>query len=571
MNLAGYIRPCVPVNTLKPEVSKGERADDCAGARRLMPSRGSARFSARKVWCARESAAWRTSKRPEGRAPIAVHHSTLEFGANAPSHRPCMLNVECWMLHVFLVCLLTGCAVGPDFHRPAPLPGQSAPKNFSASGTNLVIWKLAEPSAAAPHGEWWRMFNDPELGRLETLALTNNQNLAAAAARLAQARELTAAARSEFFPQLTAGGTPGGDFTRQRTSVNAPQSGQPAGAEHTYDTFTAPLYLGWELDLWGRVRRLSEAAKARFAASADDLESAKLDVTAEVAADYFSVQTLTDEYTLIANTIEAYRRSLELTQNRRRGGIVSDLDVAQAATQLHSAEAQLPDIELRRAQTQHALAILCGRSPMEFPMASNLRTSPTVPAIPPGLPAELLEHRPDIAAAERRMAAANADVGVAKAAFFPAFKFNGLAGLQSVNASSWFLWPSRFWSVGPNLEMPLFTGGLNTANLARTRAAYTETVASYRQTVLSAFGEVEDSLAAQQWLADEWNAENEAVVAALHALDIANNRYQAGLVTYLDVATAQTAALTQERNAVELQGARLTACVNLIKALGSGW
>jgi multidrug efflux system outer membrane protein len=194
-----------------------------------------------------------------------------------------------------------------------------------------------------------------------------------------------------------------------------------------------------------------------------------------------------------------------------------------------------------------------------------------MPAIPPGLPAELLEHRPDVAAAERRMAAANADVGVAKAAFFPAVKFNGMAGLQSVNASSWFDWPSRLWSVGPNVDLPLFTGGLNSANLARTRAAYDETVATYRQTVLGAFGEVEDSLAAQAWLAEECDAEQEAVAAARHALEIANNRYRAGLVTYLDVATAQTAALTQERNAVELEGARLTACVNLIKALGSGW
>jgi multidrug efflux system outer membrane protein len=451
------------------------------------------------------------------------------------------------------------------------LPAQAAPKNFSSGRTNLVLWKTAEPSAAEPRGEWWRMFNDPELGQLETLALTNNQNLAAAAARLAQARDLAAAARSEFYPQLNAGGTPGGDLTRQRTSANEPQNGLASGTAHTYTTFTAPIYLGWELDLWGRVRRLSEAAHARIIASADDLESAKLDVAAEVAADYFSVQTLTDEYTLIANTIETYRRSLELTQNRRRGGIVSDLDVAQAATQLHSAEAQLPDIQLRRAQTQHALAILCGRPPMDFSVATNLQAGPTIPAIPPGLPAELLEHRPDIAAAERRMAAANADVGVAKAAFFPAIKFDGLAGLQSVSAGSWFDWPSRFWSVGPSLELPLFTGGLNTANLARTRAAYDETVASYRQTVLGAFGEVEDNLAAQHWLADEWNAENQAVVAAQHALDIANNRYRAGLVTYLDVATAQTDALIQERNAVELQGARLTACVNLMKALGSGW
>ena len=466
---------------------------------------------------------------------------------------------------------LAGCAVGPDYHRPPALPGQPAPKAYDNDHTNGVTWKVAEPAASQPRGQWWQMFTDTELNRLETLALTNNQNLSAAAARLEESRQLVAAARSEYYPQFTAGGTPGGDITRQRTSVNEPVQGKAAGVSHIYDTFTAPIYLGWEVDLWGRVRRLSEAARARYYASADDLESARLDVATEVANDYFSLLTLDDEYRLIANTIEAYRRSLELTQNRRHGGIVSDLDVAQAATQLHSAEVQLPDIELRRAKIRHALAILCGRPPMEFAIDTQPGRTPAVPFVPPGLPAELLEHRPDISAAERRMAAANADVGVAKAAFFPAVRLNGLAGFQSVDASSWFDWPSRMWSVGPNVDLPLFTGGLSRANLAASRAAYDENVANYRQTVLGAFGDVEDSLAAQRWLADEWTAENEAVTAARHALEIADNRYRAGLVTFLDVATAQTEALDQERNAVELQGARLTASVNLVRALGCGW
>jgi len=475
------------------------------------------------------------------------------------------------LLPVLFGVALAGCAVGPDYHKPAPLPAQPMAKNFDDNGTNSVAWKVAEPSADIPRGDWWRIFSDVELNRIETLALTNNQNLVAAVARLEQSRQLAAAARSEYYPQIAAGGTPNGDITRQRTSANEPLSGKAAGIAHTYNTFTAPLYLGWEIDLWGRVRRLSEAAHARQVASADDLEAAKLEIATEVANDYFTIKTLDDEYTLIANTIDAYRRSLELTQNRRKGGVVSDLDVAQAGTQLHIAEAQLPDIKLRREQTLHALAVLCGYSPIDFTVATN-RTKPTaVPNVPPGLPAELLEHRPDIAAAERRMAAANADVGVAKAAFFPAVRLNGLAGFQSISASSMFNWSSRLWAVGPSLELPLFTGGLNRANLLRTRAAYNEAVAGYRQTVLGAFGEVEDSLAAQLWLADEWNAENQAVDAARHALEIANNRYKAGLVTYLDVATAQTEALTQERTAVELQGARLTACVNLIKALGGSW
>ncbi len=472
---------------------------------------------------------------------------------------------------ISLLALVAGCAVGPDYPRPAALPGQPLPDSSSDSSTSHVVWKIAEPSAHLPRGEWWQLFGDNELNRLAALAFTNNQDLAAAAARVEQSRNLVAAARSEFFPQLTAGGTPNGDFNRQRTSASQPLQGKAAGQSHTYDTFTAPLYLGWELDLWGRVRRESQAARARYIASADDLQSARLAVAAEVADDYFILRALDDELQLITTTIDAYRRSLELTQNRRRGGIVSDLDVAQAATQLHSAEAQLPVIKLQRAQTLHALAVLCGQSPVDFAVANGDITPAQVPAIPSILPGELLEHRPDIAAAERRMAAANADVGVAKAAFFPAVKINGLAGFQSVGLDSWFDWPNRFWSVGPNVELPLFTGGLNRANLAAAHAAYDETVASYRQTVLGAFAEVENALAAQQLLAEEWKGENAALIAARRTLELASNRYKAGLVTYLDVATAQADALAHERTVTQLSGARLTATVNLVKALGCGW
>jgi NodT family efflux transporter outer membrane factor (OMF) lipoprotein len=231
----------------------------------------------------------------------------------------------------------------------------------------------------------------------------------------------------------------------------------------------------------------------------------------------------------------------------------------------------LPVIKLERAQTLHALAVLCGQSPVNFAVANSTATPAQVPAIPSIIPSELLEHRPDIAAAERRMAAANADIGVAKAAFFPAVKINGLAGFQSVGLDSWFDWPSRFWSVGPNVELPLFTGGLNRAHLAAAHAAYDETVASYRQTVLSAFADVENAIAAQQLLADEWEAENAALAAARQTLAIATNRYKAGLVTYLDVATAQADALAHEQTVVQLEGSRLTATVNLVKALGCGW
>ncbi len=308
--------------------------------------------------------------------------------------------------------------------------------------------------------------------------------------------------------------------------------------------------------------------------AADDLESARLTVSrkTEVANDYFLFRAFEAERELITNTVVAYQRSLELTQNRRRGGLASDLDVAQAETQLRVAEAQLPVIKLAAAaQTLHALAVLCGRSPINFTVNTETPPAMFIPAVPSILPADLLEHRPDIASAERNMAAANADVGVAKAAFFPALKINGLAGFQSVDSSSWFDWPSRFWSVGPSLELPLFTGGLNRARLAASHAAYDENVANYRQTVLGAFGEVEDALAAQVLLADEWDAENAALTSARRTLEISQNRYKSGLVTYLEVAIAQASALDHERTVVHLQGSRQAATVNLIKALGCGW
>ncbi len=470
-----------------------------------------------------------------------------------------------------LVAGLAGCAVGPDYHRPPATPSEPLAETFSDGSTNQVVWKIAEPSANVPRGEWWQIFDDAELNRLENFAATNNQNLVAAAARFEQSRLLVASARSQFFPQLSAGGTPGGDLNRQRTSYNQPNSGKAANAAHTYNTFTAPIYLGWEADLWGRVRRLSEGAHARVAAAADDLESVRLAVAAEVANDYFLFRALEAERQLVTNTIAAYRRSLELTQNRRRGGVASDLDVAQAETQLRNAEGQLPVVKLAAAQTLHALAVLCGQSPIHFTVATETPAARFIPALPSILPADLLEHRPDIAAAERNMAAANADIGVAKAAFFPALKINGLAGFQSVDAGSWFDWPSRFWSVGPSVDLPLFTGGLNRAKLAAARASYDETVANYRQTVLGAFGEVEDALAAQRLLADEWDAENAALAAARRTLEISQNRYKSGLVTYLEVAIAQASALDHERTVVHLQGSRQAATVNLIKALGCGW
>lgn len=477
--------------------------------------------------------------------------------------RPCVILLASGF------AVLAGCAVGPDYHRPEALKSRPVPGAFGDQGsaTNRLEWKAAEPSAQLPRGAWWGVFGDAELNRLETLAEGDNQDLAAAAARFELARAQVGIARADFFPQISA--QP--NLVRQRTSVNASQLGQVAGAAYTYNTYMVPLDLSWELDLWGRVRRQTESARARFSAAAEDLESVKLALQAEVAADYFLLRALEAERSLVADTVEAYRHSLELTQNRRKGGIVSDLDVSEAETQLRTTEAELPAIDLQQANLLHGLATLCGRPATGFQIAATAPITNAVPSLPAGLPSRLLERRPDISAAERRMAAANADVGVARTAFYPEIVFNGMGGFESINAGTLFDWPSRLWAIGPSLNLPLFTGGRNRAQLASAHAAYDEAVANYRQIVLVAFEEVEDQLAAQRLLTQELNAESAAFTAASRTLDIANNRYKAGLVTYLEVATAQSAALANERTVVQLHGERLVAEVALIKALGGGW
>ncbi len=344
-----------------------------------------------------------------------------------------------------------------------------------------------------------------------------------------------------------------------------------SGKSSTFNTFSAALEAGWEPDLWGRVRRGVEGARARLTAAVDDLESAKLAIQAEVAIDYFTLSALDEQYALFQQTIKAYQRSLELTQNRHKSGIATAYDVSLAETQLKSTEAQLPAVDLQRANLRHALATLCGQPATGFAIVESKSAPAPAPSIPVAVPSELLERRPDIASAERRMAAANADVGVANSAFYPRVMLNGLAGLQSIDAGTFFNWPSRVWSVGPSLQLPLFTGGRNRAQLASARAGYDATVANYRQTVLSAFQEVEDQLAAQRLLAQEFDAENAALKSARRTLEISNTRYKGGVITYLEVAIAQSAALAHEQTVVQLNARRLAASVSLIKALGAGW
>jgi outer membrane protein, multidrug efflux system len=460
-----------------------------------------------------------------------------------------------------LLLLAGGCSVGPNFHRPAPLGNARTPDAFAGMTLTNSEWKTAAPVAHLPRGAWWEIFNDPELNRLEALAATNNQQLAASLANLEQARAQLGVSQSGFFPQLTLGA---GD-TRQRTSENS-----LSHSSTTYSSYSVPLSASWELDLWGRVRRTVEGSRARMNASQDDLESLKLSIQSTVASSYFTMRAYEAQIHLLRETAVTYGRSLKLTQDRRAGGIASELDVSQAETQLRSAEAQIPALQLQRSNVKNAMAVLCGQTATTFEIADSASSS-ALPTIPAGIPSEVLEHRPDVAGAERRMAAANADIGVACGAFFPTVTLNGMAGFQSVGTSTLFDWESRVWSLGPSLSLPIFNAGKNRAQLASSKASYAAAVANYRQTVLSAFQDVENQLAAQRLLSSQFEAENAAMLSAQRTLDISLDRYKGGVVTYLEVATAQNASLSHQESVVQLNASRLNAAVSLIKALGAGW
>jgi outer membrane protein, multidrug efflux system len=474
-----------------------------------------------------------------------------------------------------ILLLLAGCAVGPDYSRPGVVGTNALPAAFSgATSTNALDWKPAQPSAHLPRGAWWEMFGDAELNRLEGLATTNNQQLAAALANFQQARALIGVARADFWPQIS--GDPA--FNRQHLSANLTSGAGGASHGSTFNTWSIPLDATWELDIWGRVRRQVEGTRARMTSSADLIESTKLSIQAEVAVDYFNLRSLDAQYHVLEETAVAFGRALELTQNRRKGGIGTDLDVSLAQTQLATTEAQIPAVQLQRANVLHALAVLCGLPAPAFELGvarSALGDAQKAfdegPGIPVAVPSELLEHRPDIASAERLMAAANADVGLANAAFYPRLLLNGMAGLASIEASALFNWQSRVWSVGPSLSWPLFTGGRNRAQLAASRAAYDAAVANYRQTVLSAFQDVEDQLAAQRLLAHQAEKERIALDAARRTVDISMTKYKGGVITYLDVVVAQSAALNLEQGNLQLASQRLAASVSLVKALGAGW
>jgi NodT family efflux transporter outer membrane factor (OMF) lipoprotein len=460
---------------------------------------------------------------------------------------------------VFGIALLaTSCAKGPVYTKPAPTAEtQPLPDQFKEE------WKTAQPADQALRGAWWEAFGDATLNELEARINVSNENLKSADARFRQARALIRVNRAGLYPTVTTSPS----ITRERPSGNRP--GAPATVRSTGD-FALPVDLSYEVDVWGRVRGTVAAARAAAQASAADLETVRLSLHAELALDYYQLRSLDAQQQLLNDTVTAFQRALELTQNRYKGGIASGAEVAQAQTQLETTRAQSIDIGLARVQFEHAIAVLVGQVPEKFSIAA-VPLDGLPPGVPPALPSQLLERRPDIAAAERRVAEANAQIGVARTAFFPTLLFNAGIGFESTSIGDWFAWPSRLWSLGPAAVQTIFDGGKRRAVSDAAKANYDATVADYRDTVLTAFQQVEDNLAALRILAQEAQTQRAAVEAAQRSVELSTNRYKGGLSTYLEVVTAQSAALSNQRTAVELLERRMTSTVLLIKAIGGGW
>ena len=458
-----------------------------------------------------------------------------------------------------VVLALEACSLSPRYQRPSvPTP----PPSYKEAGE----WKVAAPADSTPRGRWWTMFNDQALADLETQVSEANQSLRAALARLEQARAETRIARAAFFPTLTAEAS----ATRQRTSLNAPT--YAPGRPTTGNVFIAEGVLGYELDLFGRVRNTVAGARASEQASAGDVAALDLSVHAELASDYFTLRGLDLQQQFLDRTVADYAKALELTENLYRGGAAAIADVQQAQAQLETARTQAEDTRLRRAQTEHAIAVLIGREASDFALPPRAEGAELpVPEVAPGLPSQLLERRPDVAAAERRVAAANAAIGVARAAYFPVFNLAGAAGQESTRASSWMSAPSRLWSIGPQGLLTIFDAGAHAAQSAAAHAAYDEQVANYRATVLVAYQDVEDNLAALRQLERESVSQAAAVTATQGALEQANLRYKGGIVSYLEVVSTENAALSARLTAVDIGIRRTNATVLLVKALGGDW
>ena len=472
-----------------------------------------------------------------------------------------------WALPAALALAAASCAVGPNYKKPAvsvPAAYKEPPPDSPAAAPEA--WKPAEPRDERERGKWWEVFGDPELSALEEQVTVSNQSIAQAEAQFRGARAAVRLARSEFFPTVTASPS----ASRSKASTSRATSFSAASSGRTITDYQLPVDLSYEVDVFGRVRRSVESSVASAQASAADLEAVRLTMHAELALDYFELRSLDTEKDLLDTNVASYEKALQMTVNRYNQGVVSGVDVAQAQTLLETTRAQATDLTVRRAQLEHAIATLTGKAPADFTLPATAGLTPP-PAIPTGLPSELLERRPDIAASERRVASANAQIGVATAAYFPKLLLAAAGGYESATLADWFSLPSRFWSIGPSLVATLLDGGKRRAATEQAYAFHEASVAAYRLDVLTAFQDVEDNLAALRILAEEASQQAAAVTAAEKSLTIARNRYLAGTTTYLEVVTAEAIALSNERAAVQIQARRLTAAVNLIKALGGGW
>jgi NodT family efflux transporter outer membrane factor (OMF) lipoprotein len=451
---------------------------------------------------------------------------------------------------------LAGCMVGPKYVKPS-VAVPPAYKEADPEG----IWTRSDPRDQVSRGDWWQVFHDAQLNDLENRLNGSNQNIAAAYAAVLQSRATIRESRSQYLPTVTVSPS----IANTHLSTFGPKV-----AGLTYSQFGLPVEASWEPDLWGRIRNTVAANTFAAQASAADLENVRLSAQAELATDYYELRFQDEMKRVLEATVEAYRETLELTRHLCEAGLDSDESVAQAESQWLAAQAQNTGLGNLRAQYEHAIAVLTGQPPASFSIAVQ-SSEPTVPAIPPDIPSKLLERRPDIAVAERAVAQANAQIGVAKAAYYPSITLTATGGLQNLSLAQWFAWPSRVWSVGPNLAETLFDAGLRKATVQQFQASYDQTVANYRQTVLTAFQQVEDNLAAMRILSETVEQQDAAVRSAERGLREATVRYSAGLDPWLNVLNAQTLLLASRQTAVNYCSQRMIASVQLIKALGGGW
>jgi NodT family efflux transporter outer membrane factor (OMF) lipoprotein len=471
-------------------------------------------------------------------------------------------GVSKWFAIGALALVSASCMVGPKYVRPSSPPSPNFKEPPPDSYKEMTGWKTGQPRDEVTRGKWWEVFGDAELNALEDQIDVNSQTIAQAEANYRGAQAAVKVARSALFPTLTTGPSVTGNHSSANSSA-ASSGFKPS----SYGLADIPFDASWDADIWGRIRRTIESNIETAQASAGDLETMRLSLQSTLALDYFQLHGLDSQKKLLDTTVEAYQKALDLTVNRYNQGVASQIDVVQARTQLEQTRAQSTDTLVQRTQYEHAVAIIIGKAPSELTIPFKVINTPP-PPIPVGLPSQLLERRPDIAANERRVAAANAQIGVAQAAFYPDITIGAAAGLEGTSLVNLFTWPSRFWSLGPTVSYTLLDFGKRQGTLEQAQATYDAAVATYRQSVLTAFQNVEDNLSALRVLEDEAKQQAAAVTAAERSLELAINQYQGGITAYLQVITAQAIALSNEQTAVQLLTRRMVACVSLVQAIG---